>query len=125
VVAALQSDWYAGHVEALRRHYLTKRDRLMAELTQHLGDRLRFEAPSGGMFLWAAVEAGPGVSINSDNVLIATLEEGVAFVPGSAFAVHRDLSRRLRLSFATADVDDMGQAAQRLRRSFDRARSKG
>ena len=38
----------------------------------------------------------------------------MAFVPGSAFAVQRDLTDYLRLSFATVSADDLATAVQRL-----------
>ena len=50
------------------------------------------------------------------SVLTDAVEGGVAFVPGSAFAVDRDLSDHLRLSFATVAADQLDEAVQRLAR---------
>ena len=47
-------------------------------------------------------------------VLTDAVEAGVAFVPGSAFAVDRDLTDHLRLSIATVAADQLPVAVERL-----------
>lgn len=120
VVAALQSEWFAAHLTGLRDHYAGKRDLFAAELTDHLGDRLTFERPAGGMFVWARIGEAVDDGVDTDRLLVAALAEGVAFVPGSAFAVGCDLGRHLRLSFATASGAQIVESVQRLGRSLDR-----
>ena len=68
-----------------------------------------FVAPSGGMFVWLRL---PG--IDTSPLLTDALDAGMAFVPGAAFAVERDLSDHLRLSFATVSADQLGTAVERL-----------
>ena len=67
--------------------------------------------PDGGMFLWAEFT---DQEIDTTRLLDAALANGVAFVPGDAFAVERDLSTYLRLSFATASPPELHEAAARL-----------
>jgi 2-aminoadipate transaminase len=48
------------------------------------------------------------------------LEEGVAFVPGQAFAVDADHRSALRFSISAPSPDRIDEGVRRLRRAFDR-----
>ena len=103
--------WYSEHENTLSPWYLERRDALSAGLLEAFGDKLVFNSPEGGMFLWAELN---GYDIDTTDLLDVALEHGVAFVPGSAFAVERALPNHLRLSFATASPQDLRLAARRL-----------
>ena len=107
---ALEADWYPRHLEVLRHATRTKRDTLCDALTATFGDRIDFRRPGGGMFVWAALPA----DVSTDLLLPAALDAGVAYVPGSAFAVERDLSHHLRLSWATGTPAELTEAVARL-----------
>jgi 2-aminoadipate transaminase len=68
------------------------------------------------MFLWLTF-ADPAVDTRA--LLELAVTRGVAFVPGDAFAVDRDLRRCARLSFATATLDELAIAAGRLATAVD------
>ncbi len=106
-------EWDRAHREALAPWYRERRDALMAALDRHLGDRFEFTPPAGGMFLWGRV-AGLGDDTDTAELLGPAIEAGVAFVPGSAFAVDTPRPHHLRLSFATAAPSDMEVAVERL-----------
>jgi 2-aminoadipate transaminase len=106
--------WLDGHLTELRPWYRSQRDALVDALVTDLPSA-EFGVPDGGMFLWVQL---PGV--NTTTLLPAAIELGVAFVPGPAFAVDRDLSEYLRLSFATVDRSEMGRAVCRLAESVAR-----
>ena len=80
-------------------------------------ERLRFAEPDGGMFLWCAAD------VETDALLPLAVDRGVAFVPGTAFAVGTDHRRSLRLSFATASPDELDEAVRRLAAALDAHRS--
>lgn len=108
---------FGEHLDRARVLYGARAGALAGALRSHLGDRVSFSAPEGGMFLWSTL---PGV--DTEALLLAAVEEGVAFVPGSAFAVdaqtgpsHAD---RARLSFATLRPEQFDEAAQRLARAL-------
>lgn len=103
--------WYRQHEETLGPWYRERRDALAAALRDCFGSRLEFTMPDGGMFLWAEFT---DQEIDTTRLLDAALANGVAFVPGDAFAVERDLSTYLRLSFATASPPELHEAAARL-----------
>ena len=112
---AMQADWYPGHLDEIRSATRTKRDALCAALVDRLGERVSFRTPGGGMFVWAALrDPRP-----TDELLSAALERGVAFGPGSAFSVERDLSDHLRLSWATASPSELAEAVDRLAGAVD------
>jgi 2-aminoadipate transaminase len=81
---------------------------LVASIEQHLRGA-EFTRPTGGMFCWLRL---PGVDTSA--LLDPAIAAGMAFVPGAAFAVERDLGDHLRLSFATASPDELGAAVRRL-----------
>lgn len=103
--------WLAEHLDRLRATYRQRASALTDALTRHLGDQLAFATPTGGMFVWATF-ADPALDARA--LLAPAIERGVAFVPGDAFAVGRDLRRSVRLSFATADPAELDEAAARL-----------
>ncbi|MCU1357637.1 MAG: aminotransferase [Acidimicrobiales bacterium] len=106
----------AGHLDRVRATYRCQAEALADALRRHLGDRIRFSSPDGGMFLWATV--GPdrsGTPVDTTAMLGRALGQGVAFVPGSAFAVTPGEHRTgLRLSYATNHPDALDEAARRL-----------
>lgn len=114
VVAALGAPWFDAHVAQLRNRYRAKRDLFVGLLRGAFGDQLNFAVPDGGMFLWAEDKGG----FDTAPWLVRSLEEGVCFVPGQAFAVDSDLRRFLRLSFVTATEADLAAAVGRLAHAY-------
>ncbi|KQR97287.1 aspartate aminotransferase [Williamsia sp. Leaf354] len=104
------TDWLAAHIAAVAGAYGRRANALVAALDDVFGEAIETSVPDGGMFCWARL---PGV--NTSSLLDAAVDNGVAYVPGQAFSVHRDLSDRLRLSFATLTEDQLCTAAGRLR----------
>lgn len=102
--------FFDAHVSGLLPWYAAQRDALIAGLEEHL-PAAEFHRPDGGMFVWCRL---PGSDTAS--VLTEAVEAGVAFVPGSAFAVDRDLTDHLRLSFATVAAEQLPVAVERLAR---------
>lgn len=68
--------------------------------------------PEGGMFYWADL---PYVD-TSAMLRNAIDEHGVAYVPGAAFYAGSPSRTRLRLSFASASVEQIGEGIRRLAR---------
>lgn len=101
--------FFDEHLVAIRACYQERCEALAAALRRHLGDRITFREPEGGMFLWARL-AGVDTAALLDHALAA----GVAFVPGREFAVTAPADDALRLSFATASPVQLDEAARRL-----------
>ena len=107
--------WFDAHVEGLRTTYRDRAAALADALDRHLGAEIDLAPPQGGMFVWITFR---DQRLDTRALLAAAIERGVAFVPGDAFAVHRDLRRSARLSFATADAIELDEAAARLADAF-------
>jgi 2-aminoadipate transaminase len=69
--------------------------------------------PTGGMFCWLEFPEGGDVRDTAE-LLPRALAAGVAFVPGSAFAVHADQTRAARCCYASVDEATLAEAVVRL-----------
>jgi len=110
VAEVLQDGFLERHVPTIRSLYKTQRDAMLAALEREMrGLGLQWNAPEGGMFLWARLPVG----LDAAALLPQAVERGVAFVPGAAFYAGTPDARTLRLSFVTASVEqiDAGMAA--------------
>jgi 2-aminoadipate transaminase len=111
MVAEVMKDGFLDrHVPTIRALYKSQRDAMLAALAREMtGLGLEWNAPDGGMFLWARLPAG----LDATALLPKAVDRGVAFVPGAAFYADQPDPRTLRLSFVTASVSqiDTGIAA--------------
>jgi len=111
----LASGRLQARLPSIRTAYRERNDALAEALDRHLGSRIAYNRPEGGMFLWARLNDPVDASV----VLHHAIEEGMVFVPGSAFYADSPDSSTLRLSFATASPADLDLAVQRLARALD------
>ncbi|MBC5783972.1 PLP-dependent aminotransferase family protein [Ramlibacter sp. USB13] len=110
VAEVLRDGFLDRHVPTIRALYKAQRDAMLAALAREMqGLDVQWNAPEGGMFLWARLPAG----LDAVRLLPQAVERGVAFVPGAAFYAGEADTRTLRLSFVTASVEeiDRGMAA--------------
>jgi DNA-binding transcriptional MocR family regulator len=97
----------------LRRLYQSQvRAMQRAIKTELSGTPFNARSPEGGMFYWADLPF-----VDTTAMLRNAIEEhGVAYVPGAAFSVGQPERTRLRLSFASASVEQIGEGIRRLAR---------
>ena len=123
VADVLDDEAFVGaHLAELRSVYRRRCLALVDALTRFGGGRFEGAPPAGGMFAWAALH--PSLRLTAEVALASALAAGVAFVPGSAFALAPgegervgpagDGERRLRLCFATLDEARLADAVERL-----------
>lgn len=107
-----------AHVAALRDLYRAKYERARSALARDLGDvpGVSWNDPEGGFYFWVRL---PG-HVSARALLDVALEEGVAFVPGEAFAIERDHRAALRFSISAPTPDRIDEGVRRLRRALDR-----
>jgi len=96
--------------EPLRKLYRMRRDVMEQALRAQFGDRLTWNAPRGGFFLWAKLPDG----FECESLLAKAMEHGVIFVIGSAFCVDGSGHDRIRLSFSWPTPDRIREGVQRL-----------
>ena len=108
VVEVMKDGFLARHVPTIRALYKRQRNAMAAALTREMkGLDVTFNAPIGGMFMWARLPEG----IDTVKLLPKAVERGVAFVPGAPFyADGQGDPRTLRLSFVTASVEEIDTA---------------
>ncbi|MBY8858111.1 PLP-dependent aminotransferase family protein [Nocardia sp. CA2R105] len=108
------SDWLAAHVNTVRSSYGERAKALVGALRERFGDRIVSTDATGGMFVWAAFTD----DTNTAELLSRAVEHGVAYVPGSAFAVDSDYRGAMRLCFTTFDAPVLREAVDRLARAL-------
>ena len=91
-----------------------RRDALSAAL-HDLIPEAQHELPAGGYFLWVRL---PG-SIDTQQLLSAAEEAGVAYVPGHRFYTDREHSAELRLSFSMYPEERLREGVVHLREALE------
>ena len=119
IVAEVMKDGFLErHVPTIRSLYKAQRDAMLDALARELpaspgtddDNRVTWNTPAGGMFLWARLPAG----MRAVDLLPHAVEQGVAFVPGAPFYANHGDPRTLRLSFVTSSVDEIRRGAAAL-----------
>lgn len=96
------------HLRTLRREYGARARSLRSALVDAFPGRAQVSSADGGMFVWMAFQDGT----DTTDLLPKALEQGVAFVPGRAFA---DSARHAaRLCFASSPASVLAEAVRRL-----------
>ncbi|AMM25184.1 aminotransferase-like domain-containing protein [Variovorax sp. PAMC 28711] len=108
MVSSVMKDHFLDrHVPTIRALYKRQRDAMVAALQREMkGLDVTFNVPVGGMFLWARMPEG----IDTVALLPKAVERNVAFVPGAPFYAGEGDPRTMRLSFVTANVDEIDTA---------------
>ena len=104
---------FSTHLDRLREVYSIRRDAMLYALHRYFPASTRWTHPRGGFFVWVELPSPvDGVALLD----AAITEEGVAFVPGHAFAVGNTALNGLRLSFATCTPEEIDEGVRRLAR---------
>jgi 2-aminoadipate transaminase len=107
-----------AHLVRLRQEYRRRRDAMVEALRRHFGNLpgVSWTEPDGGFFLWLTLPAGTAV----ERLFPLALEEGVAFIPGTAFRAPGEGANELRLCFAHPPPAAIETGIARLKRAYDR-----
>ncbi|WP_224045545.1 aminotransferase-like domain-containing protein [Paraburkholderia unamae] len=107
VVARLMGNGFLErHVPSIREFYRKKRDVMLAALSREMADMdVSWNEPDGGMFLWFRLRNG----LKAYDLLPHAVNNGVAYVAGEPFYAGKADPATLRLSFATASVEQIEQ----------------
>jgi GntR family transcriptional regulator/MocR family aminotransferase len=104
------------HIRRVRREYRDRRDTLAAALRDAIGDRLEFDAPAGGIALWA--RAGKGLDV--DAWARAAREQGAVIVTAAAYTLDGRSQPFVRLGFASLNGSEIGEGVRRLAAALPR-----
>ncbi|GAB1584746.1 PLP-dependent aminotransferase family protein [Phyllobacterium phragmitis] len=103
------------HARKARRIYRTRRDFLAAALSEHLGERVAFDLPAGGLALWLRSQEVP-----ADLWAEQAGQSGLVLLPGTRFALDGPPPQAFRLGYAALDEAQIVRAVQILARSRPR-----
>ena len=104
----------AAHVGRLCEVYGARRDALLEGLPDALPPGSTWNAPEGGMFVWARLPDG----WDAAELLPAAIARDVAFVPGAPFFAGPPDDAALRLSFTTHPPAEIAEGLGRLRSAW-------
>ncbi len=90
---------------------------LCRELRAGLPDKVSFQIPCGGYFVWLKF---PG-KINTQEFRKSAQKHNVDFLPGSFFSPESGLSSHMRLCFALYGDDGLIEGVKRLARVIEQA----
>lgn len=105
----------SGHVDEdlqmVRKVYRERRDAMADALDAYFPREAQTRLPEGGLFLWVTL---PDV-LDSKAMLARALEEGVAYVPGTAFyPIKSDGLHAMRLNFSYPSIEAIDEGMRRL-----------
>ncbi|WP_227984139.1 PLP-dependent aminotransferase family protein [Nocardia spumae] len=117
IAADLLADeaWLGAHLDKVRGIYGERAGALVGALRDRFGDRVVSTDAAGGMFVWVDFTDGT----DTVDLLPRALDHGVAYVPGSAFAVSQSYRASMRMCFTTSDAAVLTDAVDRLARAVE------
>lgn len=98
------------YVDDLAGIYRTRRDTMIAAMSEHFPHGASWNKPTGGLFVWATM---PDV-LNTEDLLAKALLKGVAFVPGTAAYVDGRGASSMRLNFSGVKEDEIIEGIRRI-----------
>ncbi len=101
------------HARKARRVYRTRRDVLASALSNHLGERIVFDSPAGGLALWLQCQ-----NVSAESWAERAEAAGLALLPGTRFALKRAAPQSLRLGYAALDEAQIVRAVEILAQSW-------
>ena len=105
----------AGVMERLQPRlvalYRARRDALLAAMAEHLGSRFAWEAPAGGMFVWA-VARDPWM--DTDALAMRAVAAGVMVSPSSVFDPEGRDRSAIRINFTLNPPERLAEGVRRL-----------
>ncbi len=101
------------HARKARRIYRARRDVLATALSAHLGGRVVFDSPAGGLALWLRC-----VDVSAEIWMERAGAAGLALLPGTRFALERPAPQAFRLGYAALDEAQIARAVEIFARSL-------
>ena len=111
VLAEFCKEHFAEHVTQLCAQLKAKCDATVQALEENFGTAAEFTVPLGGIFIWITVPD----SVDTTQLAVAALKEGVAINPGAEWTVDGpDNRNRMRLCFGHPDESEIREGIAQL-----------
>lgn len=101
---------FDNHIEKLVTLYRTRRDIMIGAMNEHFPKEVKYDVPSGGLFIWAETPLG----IDTKELMIEAVKEKVAFVPGESFFPNGGIKHTMRLNFSNMGEEKIEEGIKRL-----------
>jgi 2-aminoadipate transaminase len=117
LATALAGDVYDRHVQSLRRRYQRKAGWMTRAMRRSFPDTVRWQDPTGGLYVWAAAPRKVRTGLKS-RLFRHALDHQVLYVPGRLCYANDPLRRppdhEMRLSFGNASRPEIELGIERL-----------
>ena len=100
----------AKHIKRVKKAYAQRRDIMLESLEKYFPDEAKWNRPEGGMSVWVRLPD----SLNSKQLLLQAVENGVTFISGDHFYASSPQQNMMRLSFTMAGPQSIEEAVKRL-----------
>lgn len=90
---------------------IEKRDVIVRALNEQLHDKISFSNPTGGIYIWGKLKE----SINEKQLIMQSLKQEIAFMPGSIFGAKDGY---IRLSYGKVNINQIEEGISRLREAI-------
>lgn len=98
------------NIARIRDNYRKRRDAMVEAIELEFPPEVMITRPEGGLFLWATLPA----EINTRDLLVACLQENVAFVPGGSFFPNGGNENTMRLNYSNMPEDKIREGIKRM-----------
>jgi len=99
-----------AHIAEINSVYKARRDTMIEAIKEHFPANCTYTYPEGGMFIWVEM---PG-NIDAREVLMESIKENVAFIPGEPFYPNGGVKNTFRLNFSNANESKIKEGIERL-----------
>lgn len=106
----LSSDNYSNQIKLIRETYKYRRDCMLSAMKRYFPEPVKWNCPSGGMFLWVQLPEGT----DAQKILLQCLDRNVAFVPGQEFFPDGSGKNTVRLNFSNAVPENIEEGIKRI-----------
>ena len=104
------------HMPMVVDAYRERRDALCETADELLEEHFTWSTPPGGMFVWITAK---DARVDTAKLLVTGIEQGISFVPGSAFDPENAVSASLRLNFTLNRPEVIREGVTRLARASE------
>jgi 2-aminoadipate transaminase len=89
-------------IDKMKKIYRKKRDVMLEAMDTYFPKETKWNRPKGGLFLWVELPE----SINTTELLMEAINQGVAYIPGSNFYT-TETHNHIRLNYSHPSIDDI------------------
>lgn len=112
----LASGRLAAHLPVIVAGYRARAAAMREAIAEHLADRVAFNLPEGGMFMWGRLRR----EASTRDLLRHAIALKATFVPGDIYYADRPDPATMRLSFSTPTPAQIREGVARIGRALDR-----